>query len=262
MIPTTFRNAISTTLDLGFSYIWIDALCIIQKDNEDFVTQSAKMGDIYANAVVVVSADSSRSVDEGFLGQRKNTSVEISIPSSKRTMQNGEANGLQRLFARTKSEDISHYCTLRSMNHHDEPINPTQERAWCFQEHRLATCVVHFTSNEKFYECATGTICECSASPQPRDGPIQLLARYQSSPRPYCSVSEFWESSVESFSGMKLTRPTDRLPAISGLAQKMHCEELGAYCAGLWRNNLPASLLWSRAGFDNNEISTASRAFI
>lgn len=35
-LPKTFREAIQVTRDLGYRYIWIDSLCIIQDSEEDW----------------------------------------------------------------------------------------------------------------------------------------------------------------------------------------------------------------------------------
>lgn len=50
LVPKTFRQAIDLTLGLGYDYIWIDSLCIIQHDAEDFAEQSSKMAEIYVSA--------------------------------------------------------------------------------------------------------------------------------------------------------------------------------------------------------------------
>jgi hypothetical protein len=82
-LPTTFQQAIEVAQNLGYEYIWIDSLCIIQHDEEDFAIQSSQMGEIYANAVVVVSADRAKSVHEGFLTERKHSAVTVRVPVSK-----------------------------------------------------------------------------------------------------------------------------------------------------------------------------------
>lgn len=57
--PQTFRDAIEITLHLGFRYLWIDALCIIQDSPEDWATESRKMGYIYSHAVLNIAASGS-----------------------------------------------------------------------------------------------------------------------------------------------------------------------------------------------------------
>jgi hypothetical protein len=82
-LPTTFQQAIELTRILDYEYIWIDSICIIQHDKQDFAIQSREMGDIYANAVLVISADLAKNVHEGFLQQREHIPVAITVPWSK-----------------------------------------------------------------------------------------------------------------------------------------------------------------------------------
>jgi hypothetical protein len=58
-------------------------------------------------------------------------------------------------------------------------------------------------------------------------------------------VFQYWWSAVREFASRKLTIPTDRLPAIAGLASRIQSYELGDYHAGMWTAQLPVSLLWS-----------------
>jgi hypothetical protein len=44
-LPQTFKDAIQTTRNLGFRYLWIDALCIIQDSDADKAKEIGKMGD-------------------------------------------------------------------------------------------------------------------------------------------------------------------------------------------------------------------------
>jgi hypothetical protein len=64
---------------------------------------------------------------------------------------------------------------------------------------------------------------------------------------------ERWLSIVEEYSAKMITHPTDRLPALSGIAQIMQERTGDEYIAGLWRRDLVAGLLWAR-------VYTRSRA--
>lgn len=55
-LALTFQDAISFTLRLGYRYLWIDSLCIIQDSVEDWREQGSKMADIYEGADVMLSA--------------------------------------------------------------------------------------------------------------------------------------------------------------------------------------------------------------
>ncbi|EEU36127.1 uncharacterized protein NECHADRAFT_53005, partial [Fusarium vanettenii 77-13-4] len=55
-LPQTFQDAIKITRRLGFSYLWIDSLCIIQDSKEDWLREAALMGKIYKNAACNIAA--------------------------------------------------------------------------------------------------------------------------------------------------------------------------------------------------------------
>jgi hypothetical protein len=48
----TFQDAVKVTRALGYSYLWIDSLCIVQDDEDDWRKESALMKEVYCNAVV------------------------------------------------------------------------------------------------------------------------------------------------------------------------------------------------------------------
>ncbi|KAJ2974752.1 hypothetical protein NUW58_g8556 [Xylaria curta] len=70
-LPKTFQDAVRVTRYLDLRYLWIDSLCIIQDDDEDWSREAAKMAAYYSGAQVVISASSSDGSSEGFLGPRK-----------------------------------------------------------------------------------------------------------------------------------------------------------------------------------------------
>ena len=51
-MPKTFQDAIVVTTKLSVSYLWIDALCIVQDsvDSLEWRQEASIMGDIYANS--------------------------------------------------------------------------------------------------------------------------------------------------------------------------------------------------------------------
>ncbi|KAK3387353.1 hypothetical protein B0H63DRAFT_364482, partial [Podospora didyma] len=51
-----FMDAISATSPLGLEYIWIDCLCIIQDDSDDWLRESSKISKVYGGSVVTISA--------------------------------------------------------------------------------------------------------------------------------------------------------------------------------------------------------------
>ncbi|KAK4189127.1 heterokaryon incompatibility protein-domain-containing protein [Podospora australis] len=68
-LPATFRDAISVTRQLGFDYLWIDSICIIQDSEADWRHQSAEMINIYENAHLTLCASGAVDDEGGLFGE-------------------------------------------------------------------------------------------------------------------------------------------------------------------------------------------------
>lgn len=55
-LPCLFQDAFHMTRDLGISYLWIVALCIVQDDPEHWSREVPKLPDYFANKKFNISA--------------------------------------------------------------------------------------------------------------------------------------------------------------------------------------------------------------
>lgn len=55
-LPKTYRDAITVARKLQVRYLWIDSLCIIQDDEDDWRTESLLMNQVYKNAPFNIAA--------------------------------------------------------------------------------------------------------------------------------------------------------------------------------------------------------------
>lgn len=140
-LPATFRDAISVTRALGVRYLWIDSLCIIQKNDEDWANESGRMEDVFSNAYCTIAASSASSSLVGFLGPRKPRDT-ICITTS---------SGPVYL-----AEPMDDFAT-------DVENSILSSRGWVFQERALSRRTVYFTSKQIYWECGNGVICETLA---------------------------------------------------------------------------------------------------
>lgn len=159
-LPPTFGDAVLLTRRLGFEYLWIDSLCIIQDDAQDWVNESAKMASIYQGAQLVLAATSSVDGDGGCLFPR-DAYLEVEGTSHDGTP--------FRFFGRKKRD----HAVFNAQRHNTQDLNvkdlsdekygeyPLLTRAWCFQERLLATRMLHFTAGEIIFDCLEGIECEC-----------------------------------------------------------------------------------------------------
>ena len=53
-MPATLRHAIQVCRRLGVKYLWIDSLCILQGDADDFAREAPRMADYYRTLMLGV----------------------------------------------------------------------------------------------------------------------------------------------------------------------------------------------------------------
>jgi hypothetical protein len=66
-LSRTFQDALLATISLGFEYIWIDSLCIVQDDKDEWSRESKLMGEVYKNATCNISASGFADGEDGFM---------------------------------------------------------------------------------------------------------------------------------------------------------------------------------------------------
>lgn len=65
----TFKDALGLTVELGYNYIWIDSLCIIQgSPASDWACECPRMGSIYSNSDLNLSATGFQDARFGMFG--------------------------------------------------------------------------------------------------------------------------------------------------------------------------------------------------
>ncbi|KAF9735728.1 hypothetical protein PMIN06_010116 [Paraphaeosphaeria minitans] len=66
-LSKTFQDALFATETMGFQYIWIDSLCIIPDDLDDWKHEAQVMHNVYRNCACMVSASAFAHGAEGFI---------------------------------------------------------------------------------------------------------------------------------------------------------------------------------------------------
>ncbi|KAM0419081.1 hypothetical protein ACHAPT_012020 [Fusarium lateritium] len=69
-LPKTLRDAVSFTRDLGLDFLWVDSLCIIQNDQDEWDHEAGRMYDVYKNSFVMLGALWSYGCDSGLFDSR------------------------------------------------------------------------------------------------------------------------------------------------------------------------------------------------
>ncbi|EUC31439.1 hypothetical protein COCCADRAFT_6686 [Bipolaris zeicola 26-R-13] len=64
-VPRTFSEAAKVCLKMGIRFLWIDALCIIQGNEADWMEAATTMANMYENAFFTIAATGADNSDEG-----------------------------------------------------------------------------------------------------------------------------------------------------------------------------------------------------
>ena len=79
--PETLRDAIFFARGLGFRYVWIDALCIIQGDDSDWTEQARQMTAIYQGGAPNIAMADAPNSNSGAVRKLRDYSVRIGTVS-------------------------------------------------------------------------------------------------------------------------------------------------------------------------------------
>ncbi|CAG8950957.1 hypothetical protein HYFRA_00006354 [Hymenoscyphus fraxineus] len=225
-LPPTFRDAIIVTRKIGYRYLWIDSLCIIQDSHEDWVLESKSMQDYYKDAILTISADSAAGDHVGFLGKRHQLAPSLTIE-----LTTGDKLGIRKIV---------------KMESH------ISKRAWTLQEFLLSPRSLQYMPDQLIWECHASKLCESDTKPQDNNSWAQekSLKRFFSTPSLELSDSKSfqpssrWYNLVEDYSLRNMTKKDDILPAISGLAREIAQQSGYTYAAGIWIEEICIGLGW------------------
>lgn len=261
------QDAVLACRALDIQYLWIDALCILQDDidDHDWYEESGKMCDIYSNAQLTIAADVSEKCGDGFIGKQRNKKLRYSFFPTHKGVLDTDAIFLEE-------------CQVGVSEAHSEQdptgtlSSPLSKRGWALQEGILPNRLLHFTGRHIVWECKSRCVCDCGIggkdnllnimnlmsntlqniptrpkaflNPDPVEGRhVYDLTRQSIAD----SVFRTWQILVNVYTQRELTKPRDKLSALSGLAsivvKTLHIDS-GAYLAGLWKDDLAKGLLW------------------
>ncbi|KAF2104882.1 HET-domain-containing protein [Rhizodiscina lignyota] len=164
-LPQTVQDAILVTQNLGMRYLWVDALCIVQDDPDDWRRESQNMGRIFQNAVCTIAATSAQSSDEG-LFHRPDPDIFaapagacgenfLRIPCNEKGRRIGDI-GVSGIACPEPPMSLSGF-------NKELEISKWYHRGWVVQESLLSRRIIHFAHQKLYFECQHGLYPETSS---------------------------------------------------------------------------------------------------
>ena len=241
-LPKLFQDAIQVTHDLGLRYIWIDNLCTPQDTSRVWDKDSTNVASIYANAHVTLAASGAKSNLDGLFIPRQSRSY-VSVPYTV-----GETRGSMLLLSLPVEKE---FCGDSYVN---LPTEPLSQSAWALQERALSQRVVHFASDQIYFEDRSGFLSEDCLVVERRHHTVEQQevaieggnsldqsARQATLKKAY---RHRWQDLLWGYSILGLSNPAHKLPALANIARAMSSGLEDVYIVGLWRGSLVADLCW------------------
>jgi hypothetical protein len=224
-IPSTIIHAMNVAKQLGFTYLWVDQLCIPRDCREK---QISEMDKIYRNATLTIIA----------------------------AVQDAES-GLPGVGAMNRKRDAPHILRVNEINIGPRmPMNlgeslqdtPWVNRGWTYQENVLSSRKLIFTEHDVYYRCLEGEKgeLECHQSNEinfTRDTFVELggVLATAHGRVPF----QIYGDCVDTYSVRNLTYPADILNGFAGLVRFFSDRFDWKFCWGLPDDNFGLSLLWT-----------------
>ncbi|KAK0639605.1 heterokaryon incompatibility protein-domain-containing protein [Cercophora newfieldiana] len=256
-LPQTIQDAILATRELGVGYLWVDALCIIQDDEDDRNHEIARMGIIYANAYCTLSASGATHCDEGFLARPLTEyrdcdyfQIPLRLPAiSEPCLVKTSPLGGRNVWVKENGHALLYQG--RELLH---------TRGWTFQETFLSRRLLIYSCLQPYWVCREA-VWSCG-DPSPVDylqevllidmfemrnvtrlGNATIPAKQTDSEAP-AGVWR-WATIVQRFSSRKLTFVRDKPLAIQAIRETyMQHENVHGYALGLFSTTAHLDLLW------------------
>jgi hypothetical protein len=241
-LPKTILDAVEVCRKVGIPYLWVDALCIIQDDDNDKLDQMAQMGSIYKNSTITIVAASAEKVTDGFLNGKLDEPI-AQLPIF-----------VDNSISGTVYLRIQHAENIYA---HEEPIF---QRAWTFQELLLSPRALVFDSYQinliclehefqPVFETYLEFNIDCPGLPVSVFGLVDEKLAWrecEESREDYWRLTQDkkWTQIVHDYSTRDLTVFDDRLPALAGIATELAKSWNDIYLAGFWEKTIIQHLGW------------------
>ncbi|KAI1473549.1 HET-domain-containing protein, partial [Daldinia eschscholtzii] len=283
-MPGSVQDAVRVCRGLGIMYLWVDSICIVQDDYDAWYQDACMMDQIYLNAQVTISALEPSGCKRGFLGKQK-----YGLPGWQHTIK--LPGVVEEFIVRPRvdqtggfSLDKRGWCLQETLLSRRRLCFDGNEMSWECLCRKVCECGHYiwprFGSVEKrdefnaaqFGALLQGITSESTSAQRIRAYNLGVSERH----RDWLTgirgthhveggpgrIYDLWRNMASNYSRRVVSRRSDKLVALTGLANIMHKVNKGeinaenGYLAGLWQTELHFDLAWRVAAFKPRPISS------
>ncbi|KAL5323135.1 hypothetical protein ACEPPN_007663 [Leptodophora sp. 'Broadleaf-Isolate-01'] len=260
-VAGSIEDAIEATKMLGMRYLWVDSLCIDQRESAHKAGQIKLMSAIYRGAFATIVALSGRCAESGLprVVHRRKRYPDVVFPQLNCNL----SDQVLGTTMPTLKQQISR--------------SPWTKRAWTYQEGLLSSRCLYFTQHQVYFECNMTQCCETldnSRFPTHSEKRLKLNPAYYTRPanvlgkgfltNPFLGLSDYsnnqrdmnvhvlrllcYSQIIVPYTTRKMTNQSDAIEAVSGLLQQLETQYYAesGFCWGLPCEDFALALLWKQ----------------
>lgn len=226
-LPQVIKDAIELVRRLGFRYLWVDSLCIIQDSERSWWLNAGDMDLIYGNAIFTICVADGTDASTGLKAMHES----IGTGSDDQHMAYCHKD-VQLVVSRPPEMYIKG--------------SKWNTRAWTFQERFLSRRSIIFTGSRVYFQCrSTGMSEDIFADREGAgwsldftDAPLQIFRQL-----PRRSIWVYMKL-VELYTSRHLTKEQEIIAAFGGILHVMQQTMNAAFVFGLPSSHFDLALLW------------------
>ncbi|KAK1981125.1 heterokaryon incompatibility protein-domain-containing protein [Colletotrichum cereale] len=255
------RDTVVVCRALGIRYLWVDALCIIQGDPDDWNNKSLSMGRVYYCSALTICPLASTSCLQGYLGLRP-PGYDVEFQSTKQN----SVRGTYTLYP-SSDDRVSFWNQSPLMIDLGQAV--WEKRGWTYQENMLSNRLLFFGPGLWHFSCENETVSENSyfETGSVVHGSLRALVAMAQDPEPedpgeasrrVRDAYARWDETL-TIQTREWSYREDLLPGIAGLAEECARITNDTYLAGLWSRDLQYELIWEVANPEIGDLDASLR---
>ncbi|KAI0459505.1 heterokaryon incompatibility protein-domain-containing protein [Xylaria acuta] len=266
--PATIRDAMRLVKSVGGRFLWVDAICLVQDDEEKMARDIPRMNVVYGQAFATLIALYGDNADAGLPGVSPGTRPPQHIESLR--VSSGHLQ-LEYDAQSDKNETIYLMATPPPL-HLALSISKWNARGWVFQERLLSRRCLYFSEQAVYFQCAQHTLSEFGTNEEytasmfdddkaplkpklssvraARDNPLDLIDSIQdmTAGEQLRRAFDIYKDTVRSYSRREFSFKSDAINGFLGVFAVLEKHFKSETYGGLPGAALAHALLWAPAG--------------
>jgi hypothetical protein len=206
---------------------------------DDWLAEAEQMTEIYSKSYLTIVASRAQHSHDGFLFDFPDDTIHYKV-----TVENP-----WDLYSQPETFQASFRINHETSERESTPLN---RRAWCLQEWYLPVRMAEFHLHDIKFLCEECGFSRCGTLKD--KGTWSRITLRGSGPNREKELETLWETIRNDYFGRDLTKKSDMLPAIAGVAKRFQSlRPHSTYLAGLWSHNIAESLSWAALDFNDGK---------